>query len=257
MGSALAVAWGLAIVAFGFVVQIPVVAEWAGWCHLVLPSDDRVPAPVGVASIGLLAVAGGRALRWHRHVRRLTAVMAGHDGLVEVLPMAAPTAFAVPGRPGHIVVSQAMLDCLDATEQAVLFAHEQAHLDLRHHRYVRLADLAGAAVPMVRPIADQVRFATERWADEVAVEAVGDRGLAARAIARAALAVTAPPPPLALGIEGEIVARVEALLQTRRPSAWFTTGSAAALGTAVLVVLASSTVQLHHLVTYAAHICRL
>ena len=47
-GSALAVAWGLAIVAFGFVVQIPVVAEWAGWCHLVLPGDDRVATPVGV-----------------------------------------------------------------------------------------------------------------------------------------------------------------------------------------------------------------
>ncbi|MGI8663086.1 MAG: M56 family metallopeptidase [Acidimicrobiales bacterium] len=257
IASALAVAWGLAIVAFGFVVQVPTVADWAGWCHLALPGDDRVPTPVGMLSLVALAVAATRAWRWDHRVARLTSALSGYAGPVEILSMSEPTAFAVPGRPGHIVVSRALLDCLDDTDQAVLFAHERAHLDLRHHRYVHLADLAAAAVPILKPIAEQVRYATERWADEVAVRAVGDRSTVAHAIARAALAVTSAPPPLALGIDGQVVARVEALLEPRRTTAWFTAGSAAALATAVVLVLASSTVQLHHFVAYAAHVCRL
>ena len=135
---------------------------------------------------------------------------------IEVVPLALATAFAVPGRPGHIVVSKGTLDCLDVDERRAMFAHERAHLDHHHHhhRYVHLARLAAAAVPIVRPLVQQVRFATERWADEVAAAEVGDRHVVTSAIARAALARHdgVRPPAVALSGEGD-VARVEALLQ--------------------------------------------
>jgi hypothetical protein len=35
----LPVLWGLALVAFGFFVQVPWVAELGGWCHLVPPAE--------------------------------------------------------------------------------------------------------------------------------------------------------------------------------------------------------------------------
>jgi Zn-dependent protease with chaperone function len=257
-GAAVAVLWGLALVAFGYVVQIPWVAELGGWCHLVLPSDDRVPAVFGLLSLAAVAIAAVRLLRWRRSMRRLMASLAVHDGPVEVLELDAPTAFAVPGDPGHIVVSRGMLDALDDEGRAVLFAHEQAHLDQRHHRLVRIAECAATVVPLLRPVLAAVHFATERSADEAAVEVVGDRVAVARAIARAALAGSASAPPLTLAMTSSTVpARVEALLAQPRSRPALTAVFAFGLFVLAAVVLVSATVQMHHFVMFARHLCRL
>ena len=50
------------------------------------------------------------------------------------------------------------------------------------------------------PLARQVRFNTERWADESAANEVGSRALVARAIARVAL--LGIPPTAAAGLDG-------------------------------------------------------
>ena len=89
-----------------------------------------------------------------------------------------------------MVVSTAMLRALSAPERRVLLAHESSHLRHRHHLYVAVADIAAAANPMLRPAARAVRTGVERWADEDAAAHVRDRRLAARALARAALART-------------------------------------------------------------------
>ena len=102
--------------------------------------------------------------------------------------MRVPTAFAVAGAPGHVVVSTAMLNALDADERKVLLAHEAAHLRHHHHLYTQLAQLAAAANPLLRPLARVIAEGTERWADEVAAAEVGSRRLVARGLARAALA---------------------------------------------------------------------
>ena len=120
-------------------------------------------------------------------------------------------AFALPGKPGQVVVTTSMLDALDADEQRVLFAHEQAHLRLRHHRYLRVTQLASAACPLVYPLVKRVRFATERWADEEAARVVDDRELVARTIARAALAAEPLTYRMALA-ESDVVSRIRALL---------------------------------------------
>lgn len=110
-----------------------------------------------------------------------------HSGLI-VVDDEMPTAFAVAGVPGHVVVSTAMLHALDAEERKVLLAHEAAHLRHHHHLYTQLAQLAAAANPLLRPLARVIAANTERWADEVAAAEVGSRNLVARGLARAALA---------------------------------------------------------------------
>lgn len=156
-----------------------------------------------------------------------------------------------------MVVSTGMLGVLDAQERCALLAHERSHLQRRHHRYLRIAGWAGAAVPVLRPLEAHLRFATERWADEDAVVAVGDRRIVARAIARAALAGTRAPTPAVLAMAGTgVTARVQALVS--EPSAPRVAAVAPLAGaTATLAGITGSSVQLHHLFAFGAHVCGL
>ncbi len=79
-------------------------------------------------------------------------------------------------------------------ERDVLLAHERAHAKHSHYLFTSAARLAAAANPLLRPVAAQAGYTVERWADERAAAQAGDRALAARAIARAALAASAAPP---------------------------------------------------------------
>jgi len=63
----------------------------------------------------------------------------------------------------------------------------------RHHAYPQLAGLAAAANPLLRRPAAAVALAVERWADEDAARAAGDRTTVARALARAGLARAGAP----------------------------------------------------------------
>lgn len=131
------------------------------------------------------------------------------------------------------------------------------HLERRHHRYLRVAGWAAAAVPVLRPLEAHLRFATERWADEDAATSVGDRRVVARAVARAALARSEAPAPGTLAIAGTgVTARVDALVNEpagARLSAIVPLAGA----TATLASLSGSTVQLHHLFAFGAHVCGL
>ena len=231
------------------------VADRLAWCEAIA-GDHDLPAVAGLAVVsGAVAMAGSVGVTaWRR--RRLRPE-ARAEGLV-VLPTDVPTAYAVPGTPGHVVVSRGMLRGLDAVERRVLLAHEQAHLRLRHHRYLWVADLSAAVFPPLAPLRDRVRFATERWADEAAAEEVGDRAAVARAICRAALlqaGTTAPA--LTLGLAGLAVAdRVEALLDDSGATAPRRLSTLTA-AVSLVVALVASTWQLHHVLAFAAHVCRL
>lgn len=255
VGSALAVVWGATILAVGFLVELPWVASWAGWCRDLYRSDDSVAPPFGLLGMVVLVVAGIRAARVIRRHRRASNQSEGAS--LEVIATEEPIAFAVPGRRGRIVVSTAMLDHLDRDERQVLFAHERSHLVHRHDLYLLAAEVSAASVPLLRPVAERIRFSTERWADEDAASVVGDRKLVARAITRAALA-SADHRKRSLALVGlGVRARVEALLASDRPRP---TAPALALTLGFAVVganIASSTLQLHHLLAFAIHICNL
>jgi len=251
-----AVAGALTALAFGYAAQIPWMVDRVGWCRTFSRSHEAVPAWIGLASTGALLLMATSMIRNLRTRRRSLVQLTG-TGPVEILSTAQPVAFAVPGRPGHIVVSEGMLDLLDRGEQKALFAHERSHLTNRHYRYTALAELAAAALPVLRVLASQVRFATERWADEDAAAEVGDRRLVARAIARAALGRHEAAAPGVMALDGEdVVARVEALLAGPSASSPVETAIAVGVG-GVLVTAVSSTIQVHHLVTFAVHVCNL
>ncbi|MFF4214568.1 M56 family metallopeptidase [Streptomyces sp. NPDC001796] len=154
----------------------------------------------------------------------------GADRVV-VMADAAPDAYAVPGLPGRIVVSTGMLEALDDADREAMLAHESAHLACHHYAFVAVAQLAATCNPLLRPVAAAVAYTIERWADERAATACGDRRQVARAIGKAALATMRRPPRhglsgAVLGLlgrrrtplktAGPVPRRVAALLAERR-----------------------------------------
>ncbi|MFI8230669.1 M48 family metalloprotease [Streptomyces sp. NPDC085900] len=204
---------------------------------------EPVPDVVAVLALLLLTVAVGRivgAVRAQRATRRtLRRLCEGHPPGTELVVAASPRpqAFAVPGDPGRILVTSAMLAALRPAERRVLLAHERAHLTHRHAFYVHAATLAAAANPLLLPVRGAVAYLVERWADEQAAGAVGDRRTTARALARAAL--ISHGADCALHFADRAVTRRIAALQTTPPrrlrpvaAAILTVGALAALGAA-------------------------
>jgi len=221
---ALATGFVLAVAGFVVLARVPVVAALGHWSAAAVGSGAPVPVAAGCLAgltvLALMAAAVRRAAATVRALLRAAAVCRRLGPAVARLVVVdddLPEAYALPGIRGRVVVSTAMLRALPAAERRVLLAHETAHLTHRHHLYVVAAELAAAANPLLRPAARAVATAVEREADESAAGEVGDRPLAARALARAGLARAAarsPSVPAAAlaGTGGELAERARALL---------------------------------------------
>jgi Zn-dependent protease with chaperone function len=211
--AALSSSWSLALLALTLLDDLPPLAALDDDPALTLP--EPVPGPV--ALLAALILAGGgirlfldlrRRLSTYRELRSIGTPQAG----LVIADWSTPMAVAIPGRPGHLLVTTGILGALDADERRVLFAHERAHLSRHHHRLVTVTAIAAAVNPLLIPVRETVAYLVERWADEEAADIVGDRGLTAQAVARAALAGAAAGPSAALGINGgAVVHRVQAL----------------------------------------------
>jgi Zn-dependent protease with chaperone function len=206
-----------------------VIAE-AGEEGRALP--EPVPETIAVLATAGLAVITHRVLRVVRaHIRTrrvLLRLCEGHPPDSELVVAASPTphAFAIPGKPGRILVTAAMFGALDPAERRVLLAHERAHLTHRHAALSTAVTLAAAANPLLAPVRDTVAFLLERWADEEAASAVGDRRTTARALARAALVSQRARPGCALHFSEHAVTRRIAALQTAPPPVVRSVGAA-------------------------------
>lgn len=184
----------LGLLAFTGLIRIPPIARLAHLSPAAFGPGDLAESALALGA-GLLLVAitlaVGRFL--YRRVRAVFAAVLeaacfpGDDPLV-VLDEPGADAFAMPGLPGRIVVSTSMLATLDATERDILLAHERAHLRGHHYLFSLAAQLAAVANPLLRPLADQITYTVERWADEAAVAATGDRRRVAVTVGKAALA---------------------------------------------------------------------
>jgi Zn-dependent protease with chaperone function len=157
-------------------------------------------------------------------------------------------------------MSSGLVALLGAEERAVVLAHERAHAHHRHDRYLYVASLATAFVPPLAALSARLRFSVERWADETAARACGDRRLVATTLGKVALHqhahrhvhrhVRLPGAGFAgLGVPG----RVKALLAPPvdlpgRPAV-------ASLWVALAAVAAFSAYQLHHLEALVAALC--
>ncbi|MFF8485493.1 M56 family metallopeptidase [Streptomyces antibioticus] len=178
---------------------------------------DEIAGRAAVPTLCVVAVVCARTLWRHHRVRRHAhRALAGLPTTQVAVLRDATVAYAYalpggrygldgqrgsgPGRAyGRIVVTSALLDCLEPAERRALFAHERAHLAARHHRHLLAVRLAAQANPFLRPLRTAVAYTAERWADEEAARAVGSRRTVARAIGKAALVShgAAPPPGLA------------------------------------------------------------
>ncbi|MCG0290775.1 M56 family metallopeptidase [Streptomyces sp. PSAA01] len=249
MGAATTISLGL--LAITGLIRFPQLASLGHWSAHTAQRDD--PAELSVALIAALllgaAVLMAARMLWRR-TRTLTAAaleaacMPTEDDLV-VVEDEAPDAFAIPGLPGRIVVSTGMLRTLDETERDILLAHERAHLASRHYAFVTLAQLGAAANPLLRPLATAVTYTIERWADENAATATGDRKRVAHTVGKAALAAHHTPtraPGASLGILGRRTALAAAGPVPRRVAALLAPpfGRHSILAAAAAVVLATA-----------------
>jgi hypothetical protein len=207
----------LALLAAWAAAAAPPLATLGDYSAAVASRGDPAPALTGGAAALLLAGAGiATALTLRRRARalaesyrRAARLQPGRHRVV-VVPSPDIEAYALPGWPGRIVVSTGVLAALDEPGQAALLAHEQAHLAGQHHLFTSATRLAAAANPLLIPLVHAVDFTTERWADEFAARATGDRRLVATTIGRVALLATTPARAgaAALGIGGQPARRV-------------------------------------------------
>jgi Zn-dependent protease with chaperone function len=228
----------LALLAAYAAARTPVLAVLGDYSRQVVSRGDPVPSSAGTLA-GLALAAGAVAVvvivrkraRALAESYRRAAQLHGSDAVV-VVPGPEIEAYAMPGRPGRIVISDLLLDRLGARSRAALIAHEQAHLSARHYLFVAAARLAGAANPMLIPVARSVEYTVERWADEHAAEVTGDRGLVAETIGQVALLASPRPgrvgsmslaavgsraPRVSLAWAGPVPRRVAALLAAPPP----------------------------------------
>ncbi|RKN05961.1 M56 family metallopeptidase [Streptomyces radicis] len=102
---------------------------------------------------------------------------------LRVLDHATPAAFCVPGSGGRarVVLTTGALRLLTPRQLAATVEHELAHLRLRHHHAILVADTVTAAVGwtgLLRDYAPQVRRLTEMIADDRAARRHGRTNLA-------------------------------------------------------------------------------
>ncbi|WP_267243592.1 M56 family metallopeptidase [Streptomyces sp. PR69] len=226
---------------------------------------DEVAGKAAIPALCLVVVACGRTLWRHGRVRRRAhRALAGlPDREVAVLPDQVPYAYALPGRRRRrVVVTTALLDCLEPAERRALFAHERAHLAAQHHRYLLAVQLAARANPFLRPLRTAVSYTAERWADEEAANAVGSRRTVAHAIGKAALVSRGTPVATLAGLAapGPVPRRVAALLGPAPavrswPSVFTSVGLAvwgAAAGTAASAMSSANSAVTMVLILHAA-----
>lgn len=240
----------VAATALGFVMGPARSSALVEWCRAI-PLHHEVGPVVG--TIALMALFNttfrcGRIMlaRWQavHSVRK--------SGRLEVVESKRPFAYAVPTRVGCVVVSTGLLAPLSTDERRAVFAHERAHLQLGHHRYLLAVELSQAALPFLKPLGAQIRHATERAADEAAASVLADRLVVARAISAVALTPGFSAVPSLGG--GSVTRRVEALLWPHRELTAPPPVVAAAF-TGVFAITAAVGVQLHHFASLIDHLC--
>jgi Zn-dependent protease with chaperone function len=241
----------LALLGVTLIGQSPQLAARGRWSDATLRHADPVSAPVAAAALAVLAAlalrfaaAAVRRLIALRDAYRLAAALPASGGELTVIDQPCQQAYAVPGRPGRIVVSTGLLRGLDAGQRRAVLAHERAHLTHRHHLHHTIAQLAAAANPLLSRLPAAVALSTERWADENAA-ATCHRGTVADALTHAAAnstrLLTAPAVVLAAAVT-EVAARVQAL---RAPAPRLTMWRVALL-TALLIATAAAVLEAAH-----------
>lgn len=162
-----------------------------------------------------------RVVRARRTLRQAPAsgrlAHAGCAGKPLVLvPDSRPAAWCCPGRHGAIYVTEGAASALPVAAFDALVAHEAAHLDHRHHRYIFGAEVAGrlaVRVGLLRAMNAQVRLLVEMEADDVAVSTHGRKAVMQALLVASTLGrSTSVPRAGILAMAGSVGPRVHRLV---------------------------------------------
>ncbi len=251
VAGALAVVPATFVLATGFLAHLPLFGGGFEWCRVVLGFHADVDPWLGAAGLVVLVVGMTRGARVVRGWRRQRRVDAGPPMIVED---GAWFAYALPGPGGRVVVSSGLAAVLDRRALEVVLAHEREHVRHHHDRYLLVANLAAAWMPLLEPLRRRLRFALERWADEAAVLAVGgDRREVATTLARVALGPATPHRGVA-GFGGlGVSARVDALISPR--TLRFEPAWTSAIAAGVAMTGGAAAVQFHHVLGLLSPLC--
>ncbi len=184
-------------------------------------SDVSASALLG---IGLLVAATGwlgfhtllhivRTRKLRTRQREILRLLSGHpaNGVVTVVDHPSSSVYCLPGEGGRIVITTTAVRALTPAQLGVVIAHEQAHLDGRHHLLTGFAGCLAAAlprIPLMRRAGESIDFLVERAADERACRRFSRDTLAAAMLAVGGAAV----PGAALGVGGHSVIQRASLL---------------------------------------------
>lgn len=228
------------------------------WCRSLLPHADT-PLPVGIVASAVLVV---QLLRFGRRLGQLRREIrsAGRGPSLTVVRRDDYIAATTPGRHGRIIVSTGLLRSLEPPQQRAMLAHERAHLECRHDRFLGVGELSVALFPPAGLLMPLLRRSLERWADERAAREVGDRGALSEAIRIAALAPLVVAPLSSSMAATDVEARVAALdldLGSHNTKRTAIAGLLLITTTALVTAAGLGGVgfQLHYLGELVVHVC--
>jgi hypothetical protein len=201
-----------------FIAPSPVLVARGHWSeHVLRLHAGQAPALGAAATAAVLVFAvrfiqvGLRRLAAIRAAYRLAAALTSSNRELVVLDSRTPHGLAVPGRPGRIVITTALLRALDAEQRRALLAHERAHLTHRHYLHQTAAVLAAAVNPLLAGLPRAIELSCERWADEDAAH-TSRRSTVAHALTRAATGTRPATPAVVLAAAGaDVTARIGAM----------------------------------------------
>lgn len=220
------VRWALVLAALPLVLGAVGAHEIAHACHRSAIAGLPVSPAVGLlaaAALGASFVQSVVTRRRNAAARRRLRVepwlgLHRFDDGVEVVtvPCADRLAYAIPGRPDQVVVSDGLLGALDSDEADAVLRHERAHLRHGHHDALVLARDVESWLGWFRPARESVgalRLAVERWADEDASRgSAAARPAVRRALVKVVALAVSPVPAFTDAFT--IAARLEALAAT-------------------------------------------
>lgn len=217
------------------------------WHGAVLPPWLAL---AGACAWAAALLRGAQALKGLVHAehlgRSLTRLGEPRDGY-HLVPATVPVCHAVGLVRPRVLVSQAVVDRLDARGLDAALAHERAHLDRSDTRWSALLALAACAAPFASRWTSLWREAAEEAADDIAA-AHTDGVTVARALVAVARLQLGRTPGFAFGATG-LERRVNRLLGERAPPRTARTLRGALGMAAVAAALVLTTHEpLHHII---------
>lgn len=128
------------------------------------------------ASLGALGLVKGRLVRQAARVEPWFGLHHSWNAYdLVILTSTEIVALSVKGNPSQVILSSGLIEEVGPEKLGAVLAHEKAHLDHSHQRYLAIAGVIHYGLsyfPLVRSSVAALHVALERWADETAADSL-------------------------------------------------------------------------------------